>query len=212
MATINDLELSDVELPVPDYDDIPEEKGEYVPPPQPGDYAFTLPARLDNVFDVIEWGADKAPRVQAVLARESALTLHTTDGDRTFSAWINNAERPRGKEKVPVSDLTYLIRALNPTATPKTNKEFATEFAKHGGRKFKASVTWSAFCSPTKDAYFPDPSNPGTSILCAGTPGCGKNYYQQDIPKQGGVYQERFQCTCGATLRAFPKLRNFRPL
>ena len=212
MANINELNLGNEDLGL-DYNSIPEERGDYIPPMQPGTYVFELPTDLSSVWETIE--RNGGTRVQAVLHNENALTAHLPGNTtRTFSAWINNHAYPRGgSDGIEVSDLTYLIRVLEPAATPRTNPQFVDVFGKQGGKKFKANVVWSAFCNPNKDAYFENKD--GVVELVEGNKGCGENYYQKAIPRdESGMYVDTFKCTdgCNAVLKAFPKLRKFSSL
>jgi len=210
MANINELTIPDDKISV-DYSNIPEEYGERVPVPQPGPYLFQLPNNLSNVWDVIERPVGK--RIQAEFHGDSALTIHLADNNtRTFSAWITNAEFPHGKEKFMVSDMHYLVRALDQDAKPTTNKEFVDELSKHGGKQFKATVTWSAYCNINKDAYFFNEAS-GRNEIAEGTKGCGKKYYQEALSTdEAGLYAETVNCECGATIWARAQLRAFQPV
>lgn len=208
---INELNLGNEKLGI-DYGQIPEETGEYTPPIQPGSYVFALPTNLDSIWETIDRGGQQ--RVQAVFHNDDALTvfLHG-DETRSFSAWINNHPFPRNKEKIEVSDMTYLIRVLEPSATPQTNPEFVAALQRHAGEKFKANVTWSAYCNPKKDIYMEvaDEAGETTVQVQEGTKGCTTNYYQNAIPRDDkGMFVDTFTCTeCNAVVRAFPKLRKF---
>lgn len=209
---INELDLGNDNLGL-NYNEIPEETSEYTPPLQPGSYVFSLPSNLNSIWEVIERSGQK--RVQAVFHNTDALTVHLPNNEtRSFSAWISNHPFPRGKEKIEVSDMQYLLRILEPAATPQTNTEFVDLLKKHGGDRFKANVTWSAFCNPNKDAYFetaPDEAGNTSVVVQEGTKGCGENYYQKAIPRDdAGMFADTFKCTeCNAVVRAFPKLRKF---
>lgn len=211
MTNINELSIPDDKITV-DYDNIPEEYGDArMPAPQPGPYMLQLPDDLSNTWEVIERAVGK--RVAVALTGEHAMTMFLPDNaTRPFNTWINNAEYPRGTEKIPASDMQYLIRALDPTAKPTTNKEFVTEMSKHAGVKFKASVEWSAYCNVNKDAYFHN-AETGATEVAEGTKGCGAKFYQSSIPvnPETGLLEESFECTCGAMVRAWPNLRNFKP-
>lgn len=210
---LSELGLSNAVLEDVDYTSIPEERGEFTPPLQPGPYVFELPSptNLESSWEVIARNGEQ--RVQAVLTGESSLIAHLAgNATQNFSAWINNNAYPRGAEKIPVSDMQYLVRSIDPTATPKSNTEFVQVLNGLAGRRFKATVAWSAYCNPNKDVYFPD--GEGNLQVHEGTKGCGTNYYQQNIPRgDDNLFIDRFECSeCGATVRAFPRLRNFQPV
>lgn len=218
MADINDLNLKEEDI-VPDYNEIPEEFGQRTPPPQPGTYVFKLPEDLTSVWEPFEANinGEQKQRIRAVLRDEHALIMSGNGRENEpFGAYISGAERPRGKERTPVSDLTYLVRCFG--EKPRTPKEHATALIKHGGESFRADVEWSAYCNPKKDAYFEvkETDDDGNEVIVTkqveGTQGCSENYYQQDIPRdEHGLYQQRFTCgKCGASLMAFPSLRNFK--
>lgn len=211
MANINELNLGQESLGL-DYENMPEERGEYVSPVQPGTYVFELPEDLSSIWEVIQRQGKE--RVQAVLHGDNALTVHLPKNeDRAFSAWINNHPFPRGKEGIEVSDMQYLIRILEPSATPNTNPQFVDVFSRHGGKKFKANVTWAAYCNPEKDAYFENAETKAIEVA-EGTRGCGENYYQKSIPRdENDLYVDQFQCDkCHAVVKAFPRLRKFSSL
>lgn len=152
-----------------------------------------------------------------------------------FTVRVNNRERNRAKKSDPplfVSDLTYLLRALGEKTTPKTNQEFITATLKYAGRSFGADVEWSTNCNEEKQIYIEVPKtdaqgnqlvDPATGAamteLAPGVDpatqqpvkGCGKRYYMNNWPKGGdGRYLPRMRCECGASLRPFGQLRNFR--
>ena len=107
--------------------------------------------------------------------------------------------------------MQYLIRILDPSATPATNQQFVAILSAHAGEKFKASVTWSAYCNPNKTARFANAE--GVAEEVESTTGCGENFYQQSIPTDDdtGQFESQFSCSgCGAVVRSFPKLRNYR--
>lgn len=218
MANINELALKE-ETIVPDYEAIPEEFGSFTPPPQPGTYVFKLPEDLSSVWETFDAtiSGEKKQRIRAVLRDEHSLLINGNGTEnQPFGAYISGAERARGREKVMVSDLTYLVRCFG--EKPTTPKQHAEALIKHAGESFRADVTWSAYCNPNRNAYFEtkETNENGEEVTVVkeveGTHGCGANFYQEDIPKDAdGLYVQRFTCgECNAQVMAFPGLRNFK--
>jgi hypothetical protein len=121
---------------------------------------------------------------------------------------VSNVERPRGKDKIKVSDMAYLLRALGHDKPLKNgaNLDWAKALLQYAGKEFDATIEVQAFCNDKKDIYAED--GQGGSQVVEGTKGCGARYYQRDLEglKENGVYPERFTCTgnngaCGASLR-----------
>ncbi len=215
-ADFQDLDLGNDQIEVPEQ--LPDQPGRYVPPPQPGSYVFRLPEDMRAIwepFDAASLGG--ARRVWAVFDDEHPLTIvQSPDGTRdgeTFRQRISNAERARGRDGVKVSDMTYLLRALGEdTSTLRTNQDFVRALLKHAGETFKADIEYSANCNENRNIYVQTEEG-GFEEL--DQKGCGKRYYQRDFDKlkQGGVYPDRITCEgCGASLRAFPNLTRFAPV
>lgn len=217
-----------------DYDSIPEEYGgPRTPPPYPGDYGFKLPGDLTKAWDVFE-DAEKVQWVSLVFDSDNPLTVSQAKDESVIGTEvnlrINNKPRNRGKEKIPVSDMTYLIRVLNPAAKPgagvkdqaKMNQAVITEVNRHAGKEFLANLEWQTNCSTGRDAYFqeidPQTEQPtGKTVkreLEGGAvqQGCGARYYMNDWPKVDGKYAPSLTCSCGANLNPFPQLTRFRAL
>lgn len=211
-----------------DYDNIPEERGgQFTPPPYPDDYGFKLPGDLKKAWDVFE-DAEKKQWVSLVFDDENPLTIsQAKDADvvgSTVKVRINNKPRNRGKEKIPVSDMTYLLRVLAPAAKPgagekdqaKLNTAFIAEMNKHGGKEFVANLEWQTNCSPKRDAYFDDGTGTGKTAKRELEPGvyqqgCDARYYMGDWPKVDGRYTQTLTCgECQAVLNPFPQLTRFR--
>ena len=210
---INDLELKD-ELIVTedlDFDQLPEEFGPFVPPLYPGPYRFQLPSDLSEIWD--KFDTDEGERVVAIFRDDTALTVtQSKNGEHNnepLNVRISNRQRPRGRDKVPASDMDFLLRALNHGSRPRTNPQYVQALMEHAGQEFGAEVEWSAYCNPNKDIYIE--TEEGRAEQQEGTPGCGQSHYQQDIPKENGIYQDRFPCkNCGALVRAWPNLVRFK--
>lgn len=213
-GSLNDLGLSNTSLEGASFDDIPENIGMSFPdPPQPGKYRFRLPASLAAVWAVVE-SEKHGQRINAVFDDKDPLIIVQSPGgehdDEEFQYRISNVPRERTKEKILVSDMDLLLRALGETARPKTNKAYAQALQKYAGKEFGATVEFSWRCNPAKDAYFDDGA--GGTQKVEGRVGCGARYYQRDVAKVEGVYPVRITCSnpeCGASVRAFPNLTGF---
>ena len=193
--------------------DLPKQGG-FMPLLQPGRYRFQLPANLGDVFDKVD--TQKGERLNAVFDQNAPLVIVQAPAqyeDRVgepFQVRLSNAERPRGKDKIEVSDMDYLLRALGeskPAGVKWTNLQYGQALAKHGGKQFDATVSLSWYCNPKRDIYVDDGQGGYTEV--AGTKGCDTRYYQKDVDKQeDGQYAERITCggkdgQCGASIRAF---------
>lgn len=235
MAEIND-EFKDVPI-LTDYSaPIPEEYSPSAPAPYPGDYVFQLPKDLSQLWQDIgreigpEGEKQKVRRVELRLTRDDALLIvEVPKGDeyekykgQGFDTRINNAERNRARKNespVYVSDMTYMLRVLDPAAKPKSNDEFKAAMNKHGGKKLIAGIEWRASCSPDRQIYVEQEEEGGGLTLVPAVDdqnqpvmGCDQAYYMNQWPRDPatGKYKPSFACKCGNILRPFGQLRNFR--
>jgi hypothetical protein len=232
MAKLGDLGLSNEAVgQALDYAEMGEQMGTFADPPQPGDYRFRLPGDLSAVWETFDYqnGVKPGPRVRAKFDSTNPLIIVKSPGDaRTgepFQTSITNAERKRGKKDdatAPyISDMDYMNRDVwGLTGKPGngSNLAYAQEFMKHGGAEFTAEVTWNWFCNDKKPIFVDNGSGGFTQM--EGQNGCGTSYYQRDIPKvpadpndpsKGQHYPLRITCgSCGANIRAFANLGNFR--
>ncbi len=169
-------------------------------------------------------------RIQLIFEREGALTIIQSPrgeyDNEPFSWRLSNVERPRfaGQNlRVPVSDMTYLLRALAPEARPKSNQDFVQLCLNVlPAAKFGADAEWSAFCNPDRESLFAFPGEAGETVYepakVEGTEelakGCGARLYMSRWPrnpKDTHRYAERAPCPkCGAILRPFANLARFR--
>lgn len=198
-----------------DFENLPEQMGTYAPPPQPGTYVFQLPASLQNVWDTVTT-KDKKDRIKAVFDADAPLVIvqsvNNEYNGQPFRTSISNAERNRsrkGEPEVLVSDMDYVLVALGEKKKPKTNIDYIKAFTPYAAKPFKADVTWSWGCNDTKNKFIDDGQG---GLVETQEPGCGKKYYQRDVPKdEHGKVPLRITCECGANLRGFPNLGNFKP-
>jgi hypothetical protein len=228
VPSLNDLKLSAKPLgdSAPDFDSIPAERGSFTPPPQPGAYRFALPKAISN-FDVIHTN-DYGERINVIFDASTPLVIvqspaKTHDGE-AYQTRLSNVPRARGKEKILVSDLDYLLKALGEPGKPKSNQAYAQAIIKHAGQEFGADQEFSYSCNPKRAARFrmddgtlgtvEDPSSPLEGDDAGLKAGCGARYYQNDVPKVDGLQPLEITCSnpeCGAVVRAFGNLRNFKP-
>lgn len=225
-------------------EELPEEGGIRLPPPQPGGpYTFMVPPawRLEDgvTYKVEDTTVDgkpvRRPRIYytdfPLIVIASAPGLDASAG-LSVACTISTKESKRGKEKVLVSDATYFCRALFPDrrAEMKTLRDVVRLLSQGGGQLFDADVVYEANCNPKRDIYI-------EGAVAQGVKGCGQGYGMRPraykdkngaqqkilvIPKDGNKWLDEFPCVgerlgvgnkveaCGAAIRVFPRLRNFR--
>ncbi len=213
-SDLNALGLTNEKLEDADFDQIPENLGQaFADPPQPGKYRFRLPPSLAAIWAVVDT-QEHGQRINAIFDQDAPLTIvqspnKEVDGE-DFTYRISNVPRARTKEKILVSDMALLLRALGETKLPASNKAFAQALMKYAGKEFGATLEFSYRCNDKRDAYFDD--GQGGTAKAEGRMGCGSRWYQRDVPKVDGKQPVRITCTnpeCGASVRAFPNLTAF---
>jgi hypothetical protein len=205
--------------------------GSFAPPPPPGPYRFQLPANLSTIYDLIDING-KGQRIKAVFDKDEPLVItQAKDPARKgdpFETRLTNNERGRGKKGsgIVASDLDYLLKALgetkkpaavpasaDPAATSPYNTAYIVALQKYAGKNFGADITYSWRCSPDRDIRVATPGG-GTPTVVVGQKGCGESYYEGDITpgmkNADGTMPLQITCQCGALLRAFANLDNFR--
>lgn len=206
---LNDLGLKDEALPAQSYDDLP--TFDFQEPPQPGAYRFKIPGNVTTCYEVFD--SPKGQRIRAIFDKEHPLTITQAKDPKVigeiFVTRLSSLERARGKDKsVEASDLDYLLRAKGERARPTTQRGYIEALNKYAGTDFGADVTYSWSCNSERDIYTKDGEK---SVKVEGTKGCGKKYYQRDVQKNpDGTTPVEIQCDCGAVIRAFANLDNFR--
>lgn len=212
-----------------DYATMPDQMGgTFAEPPQPGDYRFKMPARMDDLWDTFDVnGSNPGKRLAAVHDSAHPLTIIQSpkkahDGE-PFECRITNAERKRGKKDDPtapeISDMDYLFRdAFGITKKPVSNPAYAQEYQKHANAEFGAAIDWNWYCNDQKDIRVDNGQGGVTEV--PGQKGCNSRYYIRDVdkvlsnpadPTSPKVYPFRVTCQCGASLRAFANLARFKP-
>lgn len=227
MAKLNELGLTNEAVgDALDYANMPDQMGTFTDPPQPGTYLFRLPQDLSAVWESFD--TERGKRISAKFDDAHPLVI-VSGGDGShngepFQTRISNAERRRGKKDDPtapfISDMDYMNRdvfGLQKKPGNGSNVAYAQEFSKHGGAEFVADLSWSWSCNPERDVYVDNGAGGFNKI--EGQKGCGQRYYQRDIQKvtdESGtkaVFPLRITCgnpECGANIRAFAGLSNFR--
>lgn len=238
MPKLNDLGLTNEALGGVDFDKMPEQRGQYGPPLYPGTYRFKLPlltAALD-IWDTRD--TDKGPRLVVKFEGASALTIVQSPGaahnGEAFEWNVSNQEFNRARQGEPeqfASDLDFLLRdAFKIAKKPISNLQYAQALIALSQKEFTADNEWTWYCNKNRDIYVVGAD--GNSTVVEGQKGCGAKYYQggkngiQKWPKDPSkpasddnplVWPERVTCggkdgiPCGANVRAFPNLRNYRP-
>ena len=214
-GSINDLGLGNESLEGADFDSIPENIGQSYPdPPQPGKYRFKAPLSIAGQFAVVET-EKHGTRINLLFDQDAPLVIVQSpakayDGEE-FQYRLSNVPRERTKEKILVSDMDLLLRALGVSKRPANNKAYAAACVTAlAGKEFGATVEFSYRCSDQREAYFDD--GQGGQQKVEGRMGCGVRYYQRDVAKVDGVQPVRITCPnpeCGASVRAFPNLSGF---
>ena len=214
MADINNLELVDEVVDV-DPNNLPQEipqiKREL---PQPDRYRFKLPDDLNGVWEIVQT-ADKGQRVRSVFGDgyELRIVHGPKAGDRL--KWrVDNVESPRGKDRINASNMAFLlVKGLKHQGPLRTNTSYVEALKAHAGKEFSADLTWTATCSQTRDIF-------KDGAVVTGVKGCGQRYairgYKRrnggevlTIPRNSHGFMQRFDCSCGALLSAWPDLSNF---
>ena len=222
-ADFSALGLIDEELPEVAVGELPETGGfELV---QPGFYRFKLPASEAIVAASSAFQTpDKGQRIKVSFKKIKDgpnASLWMPALAKGFSTSLTNIERKQGD--YVVSDLASLLQALGVEGSFSRNQEYLDALVRSAGVEFDAEVEWSASCNPKSSIYGEDGQKDDSKK------GCGQSYKQRAFeykkgPKAGtkvfaiptdhqGKYAERFQCAtegCGAILRCFGNLRNFR--
>lgn len=226
MASLQELKLANTKLgDEPSFDEIPAERGSFVPPPQPGSFRFALPKVINNFESITT--EKYGERISVVFDAASPLVIVQSPASKyngdSYETRLNNIPRPRGKEKVLVADTSYLLKALGVEKRPTTNLETAKAIQSLAGKDFGADIEWSWGCGKRRAARFLNPEDgslytaeDAESVLDGDDAGlkagCGKYTYQGDVQKVEGEYPLTISCPeCSAQVRAFANLRNFKP-
>ena len=94
--------------------------------------------------------------------------------------------------------------------------KLAQEVQKHVSTEMTATVTWNWYCNPKRNIYV---DNGQGGYMEVQQPGCDTSYYQKDVdkvlsnpedPKSPQIYPFRITCKCGAVVRAFANLEQFK--
>lgn len=217
--SLNELALKDEVLPELDYASMPE-FGSWAPPPQPGTYRFALPKDMTNIWDVYE--KDGKQFIRAVFDKDAPLLIVQAKDEKyvgePFQTRISNQPRPRGKDKIEISDMDLLLRALGLTQRPKGNKATIEAMKAQISKEFKADISYSWICGEDRDIRVADAS--GNHVVVEGEKGCGRKFYQDDQTQRAeqkiarlpnGEYPYEITCPCkNNVIRAFANLNNIR--
>jgi hypothetical protein len=235
MPKFAELGLTNEKVGDVDFASMPEQRGGFGPLPQPGTYRFKVPTfdASSPVFDTIT--TQKGARLNLKFEGAFALTIIQSSGNahngEAFEWRLSNQEFNRSRKGEPdifVSDMDYILRdVLKQEKRPATNVAYGQAMIKaFSGAEFTADEEFTWFCNPKNDIRVDDGQG-GTTVV-EGTKGCESRYYQggkngvqkvhadENDPASPLVYPERITCNgkdgvpCGAVIRAFPRLRNFR--
>lgn len=195
MSNINDLELSDEQLPEVDLDNLPQEG---FAPPQPGTYVLTLPKDMENLWEKYQ-STGHGERVKANFKKNGTgdfrLKYAKNDQDGMLSLSLSN--QPIGNRP---GKLDYLAAALGNKGSYSFNHEIIAALVKHGGEQFIANVVYTAKNKNTNQRFSTRPyTNSKTGEVVKAIP--------KDV---NGAYLVEFVDE-GTLVRAFPDLEQFRP-
>lgn len=221
MPNPNDLKLNTEQIEG-DFENMPTGMSSVLTPPQPGIYVFQLPPAeiIYNAFDEVQH-AKQGQRLQLTLRDEAALKNLTLDG-QPYHANLSNVTRTINFKSGPVvvSDMAMLLKALGITPETMNNPGFAQAFVNAGGMTFKGEHTLTSYCNENRDIYKDNSQQKGKK-------GCGQRFaaesYQPKSPpgarvvlaiprekEHPSLLQTQFECVCGASLRAWGRLRGFK--
>lgn len=219
MPNINKLHLSDEELPL-DINAMPSGLGTRPQVPQPGIFRLRLPESpaIENAFDTQETGEGQVLIAvfnnDAMLYNETLNQYYTARISNRFRE-IKTMNRETGeREPVLISDYGMLLKALQSVPDRISNRQLATSLIKCAGKVFVAEHTLTATCNPKNEVW-----KQGSRVT--GKMGCDRRFAVEAwksekserlaIPADdnGGV-ATRFECPCGAELRAWGQLQGFR--
>jgi hypothetical protein len=194
-----------------------------------------LPEDLTTIWTKIDT-KEKGTRISAGFTRDNPLVIEQDnefDGfykNSPVTTYINNIEYPRGKERVEIPDMYYLITALEANLPKEqksklvTNADYVRALQKQAGKLFKARLHWETYCNPNKNIYAAVEDAEGNTTVKEqeGTPGCEKKYVSYDSNKytkiptdENGAFKDRFDEAevdpngCPASLIANAKLSQF---
>jgi hypothetical protein len=155
-----------------------------------------------------------------------SVQIFAPDGQTLAFQSFTDRARPRGKDRVMVSDLAYLLRdGLKDTSKiagatrADVQKSLMAAINKGAGKTVAVTVQWTASCRDDKPARFQ--LDDGSVTVDETTFGCGAKYYQDyrgskpglyPLPKgDDGKYLENFACAqCAAILRCFAQIGRIR--
>lgn len=230
MAKLNELAKQQSAV---DMANVPEQFGDFAPPPQPGrGYLFQLPRFSESDdFEEDETVVDGVAKKRLLMQfkGEKSLTIVESPTGEGIGDPVrfrcSSEERSFGDEgKSAVSPMHYLMTALHEVPSGWSSMQFAKAFIKHSGDKFRGDVTWSSYCNPDKVRYIWDEAQGKSVEDPDGNKGCGQRWAPQQrknkkgevteaIPRndETGKYETRFTCFCDAMLQPFVEIRNFKP-
>jgi hypothetical protein len=239
-GSINDLQFRDEveDGQVPSDGKLPEISS-YVPNLPPAKYVVKIPENIAQLITLKDHQEEEGgPVKQRVILKfdknNPVVIMGGEHNEHPLTGYVSNIPRPRGKEKIPVSDMAYyLVDACGLQVNPRTPKEWVDAVARTGGLLVPIEVGLQARCDVERDVYVDeivsDPLDPSKSSVTSkevpGLKGCGKRYYTRDFYK-GGAYQDRIPCTgqrkmtdpatgqeitvgCGASIRGFNQIERW---
>jgi hypothetical protein len=225
MPNPNDLNLvAEEEAPDIESDEMPRQYSPgFTKPPQPlKTYQFRLPADISSVYDTFD--TERGQRIKAQFRSDKALANVTTGESLDYTVTTQEREYGKAGEKKLGSEMAFLLTALGEKTIPafSNSRKLMAALSSHGGGLFKADVDWEATCQKDRDIYTFDATQ-GKSVKAEGKKGCGRKWATRSytapkatdgkshlIPKDNGLWVDNFECVCGAMIRVFVRLVNYR--
>ena len=207
-SSINDIQFRDeVEEQVPADGQLPE-IGQYTPPLPPNkEYMVRVPANIQHLLDVrdVVEKETNVTKQRVFLKFDKNNPLVVTGGEydgHPLTGSFSNIPRPRGRDKVPVSDMAYfLIDGCHFQVNPKTPKDWYDACLRAGNLMVKIISGRTGQCRPDQNIYIEnrivDPESGQQSVSWQEVPdmkGCGKRYYTSAFRLTDGTYAERLSC------------------
>jgi len=233
MAKMSDLGLGAEQVgQALDYASMPDQFGTIQDPLYPGTYLFEFPKRVDDIWEKFDHlkGNPPGTRIRAKFDDSHSLLIIQSPGgtrdNEPHTCSMSNAEFKRGKAEdaaAPwISDLDYIFRdVFGLPGKPAGNMGYINTFQQHAvvngvPARFLSDVNWSWNCGSQRNIYVANGQGGYQEVQQLG---CGTSYRQRDVQKVASdpgnphsplVFPLRITCQCGAAVRAFANLGNFR--
>lgn len=215
MPDLNDLNIiEDTPIEGVDFDNLPAQFGGVRrQPPQPGTYLFTIP-QVVKEFETI--ASDQGPRLKVLFKENTPLTAQGSDGrEFPFDYQLSNLTFDRGEDGKG-SEMAYLLVAVDSRPADGKLMSYGRALQAAAGKTFVADIEYKVVCSTKKEIWkdgekVPNKKGCGVIWLTEERKSKDGKYTFGVIPQdESGRFATRFQCDCGAELRVWPTLTQYR--